>query len=49
MAKYKQRCNKCKKNYVMVGGRERFVMCYDCQKRYMEGEIKSAKMKKLLE
>lgn len=47
MRNYKQRCNKCKKNYVGVVGRQDYVLCYDCQKDLLNGEIKDPEMKKL--
>ncbi len=49
MVNYKQLCNKCKKNFIIVNGRERYALCYDCQKKYLEGEIKSKKMKALFD
>ncbi len=49
MVRYKQLCSRCKKNYVVVGRRERYALCYDCQKRLLKGKIKSAKMKKLFD
>lgn len=49
MVKYKQRCGKCRKNYVIVGGREKYALCYDCQKKHLHGEIKSAKMRKMFD
>jgi len=45
--KFKQKCYKCKKNYVVVTSRTRFPVCYDCQKTELQGTIKDAKMKKL--
>lgn len=33
----------------MVSGRQKFVQCYECQKGELQGEIKSAKMKKLFD
>jgi len=47
MAKYKQRCFRCKKNYVLVSGRNNYPICYDCQKTELNQEIKNKKMKKL--
>ena len=44
---YKQKCAKCKKNYVIITARTRFPVCYDCQKFQLEGEIKDSKIKKL--
>lgn len=47
--KYKQRCFRCKENWVLVTGRQRFVFCYDCQKKDLKKEIKDPKMKKLFD
>lgn len=47
MAKYKQKCMRCKKNYVLVSNRQKYVLCYECQKGELEGEIKDPKMKKM--
>lgn len=47
--RFQQKCNKCKKNYVTVTNRQRYAVCYDCQKKEMEGEIKDPKMKKLFD
>ena len=47
MAKYKQKCFKCKKNYVLASSRQKWIVCYDCQKAEMQGEIKNPKMKKM--
>jgi len=49
MVKYKQRCMRCKKNYVAVSGwgsRGRPIICYDCEKKDLEGEVKDPVMKK---
>ena len=45
--KYKQKCMKCKKNYVVVTYRNRFPTCYECQKNELQGEIKDPKMKRM--
>ena len=46
--KFKQKCSKCRKNYVIVTRRnDRYAVCYDCQKDKMQGEIKDPKMKKM--
>lgn len=47
--KYKQKCFRCKKNYVTVTWKNRFPLCYDCQKGEMVGEITNPKLKKLLD
>ena len=49
MVKYQQKCSRCKKNFVLVSGRQRFVQCYDCQKSQLEGEIKNARYKKMFD
>jgi len=49
MAKYKQRCIRCRKNYVIITGRQNFPVCYDCQKKELSKEIKNRKMKKLFD
>jgi hypothetical protein len=46
---YKQQCNKCKKNYVIANYRERYVVCYECQKYDMQGEITDPEMKKFFD
>ena len=48
MVSYKQRCARCKKNYVLVS-RNQFPICYDCQKAELSGVIKDPKMKKLFD
>jgi len=47
MIQYQQRCARCKKNMVLITGRNQFPICYDCQKPELEGVIKDAKMKKM--
>ena len=47
---YKQRCAKCKKNYVLSSsGQQSYVLCYDCQKPAMKGEITDPYYKKLFD
>ena len=45
--RFKQRCWRCRKNYVVVNYRQKFAVCYDCQKGEMEGEVKNKKFKKM--
>ena len=47
MAQFKQKCMRCRKNYVLVSHKTRFTICYDCQKPEMEGRITNPKMKKM--
>jgi len=49
MVNYKIKCNKCKKNYQLVTRPTRFVICYECQKSEMKGEITNPKMKKFFD
>ena len=45
--KFKQKCFRCKTNYVLVGRGDRFPMCYDCQKGELDKPIKDPVMKKM--
>lgn len=47
LIKYKQRCNRCKKNFVTTTSNQNYVLCYDCQKDELKGTIKDPAMKKL--
>lgn len=47
--RYKQKCFKCRKNYVLVSGMHNYAICYDCQKEELSKEIKDPKMKKLFD
>jgi hypothetical protein len=49
MVKFKQKCFKCKTNYVLISSRQRYSICYDCQKIEMKGNIKDPKMKKMFD
>ncbi|MGV8086877.1 MAG: hypothetical protein ACP5N1_04560 [Candidatus Woesearchaeota archaeon] len=46
---YKQKCAKCKKNYVLATSRTSYVLCYDCQKGTLSGEITDPAFKKLFD
>ena len=48
MVNFKHLCKRCRKNYVVVGYRDRYPLCYDCQKSALQGEIKG-KFKKLFD
>ncbi len=47
--RFKQKCMRCKKNYVLVSRNQRYPLCYECQKKELKGEIKDPKMKKLFD
>ncbi|MBU0929757.1 MAG: hypothetical protein KJ623_01665 [Nanoarchaeota archaeon] len=49
MVRYKQLCNKCKKNYVVVTYKQYYALCYDCQKNELKGKIKNPAMKKMFD
>ena len=44
---YKQKCSRCNKNYVAANYKTRYVLCYDCQKKELAGEITDPKMVKM--
>lgn len=46
-AQFKQKCIRCKKNYVVSSKRDRYVVCYECQKKELDQEITDPKFKKL--
>jgi hypothetical protein len=46
---YKERCRRCKKNYVTVTWKDRYPVCYECQKSDLDGEIKNKAMKKMFD
>ena len=48
-AKYKQKCSACKKNYVIATYRDRYPVCYDCQREELSSEIRDSSMKKLFD
>lgn len=45
--RYKQKCSRCRKNYVTITWKQKYPICYDCQKKELEGEIRDPEMKKL--
>ena len=47
--KYKQKCSRCRKNYVIATWRSGNIVCYECQKNELAGEINDPEMKKLLD
>lgn len=46
---FKQKCMRCRKNYVIMGRGQKFAVCYDCQKGEMKGKISDPKMKKMFD
>jgi len=49
MIQYQHRCVKCKKNMVLITGRNQFPICYECQKPELQGKISSPTMKKMFD
>ncbi len=47
--KYKIKCIRCKKNYVLSSYRQRNNTCAECQEKDMQGEVKDPELKKLLD
>ena len=47
--RYKEKCRRCRKNYVIVNAGNRFPICYECGKGELQGEIKDPKMKKMFD
>jgi hypothetical protein len=46
---FKQRCAKCKKNFVLATSRSSYIVCYDCQKASISGEITNPAYKQLFD
>ena len=46
---FKQKCSRCKKNFVLTTSRSSYVLCYDCQKSSLIGEIKNPEFQKLFD
>ncbi|NOZ80738.1 MAG: hypothetical protein GXP63_03620 [DPANN group archaeon] len=44
--KYKEKCVRCRKNWVITSWRSRGQLCYDCQKEELKGKIADPEMKK---
>jgi len=49
MAKFKQLCLRCKKNYVPASWRDKFIQCYECQKKELSTEIEDKEFKKMFD
>lgn len=48
MVSFKQKCSRCKKNYVLATNKSRYLVCAECHKQEMKGEITDPKLKELL-
>ncbi|MFH0701685.1 MAG: hypothetical protein V2A62_04570 [Candidatus Woesearchaeota archaeon] len=46
---YKQRCSRCKKNFVLVTWKNKYPLCYECQRGELVGEVKDPTIKKLFD
>lgn len=50
MVEYKQKCTRCRKNYVLIKSwKDRYPVCYDCDKKEMDTEITDPKMKRMFD
>jgi hypothetical protein len=49
MAMFKQKCIKCKKNYQLSSRRDRYVICFECQKEDFDKPIEDKEMEKLFD
>ena len=49
MVKYKRLCSRCKKNYVPASWRDKYVQCYECQKKELSTEIEDKEFKKMFD
>jgi hypothetical protein len=47
--RFKKKCIRCKKNYVLATSRSRFVVCYECDEKDLKGDINDPTMKKLFD
>lgn len=45
--RFKQQCSRCRKNYIKVSRKQYFILCYDCQKQELAGEVKDPEMKRM--
>ncbi|MBI5390130.1 hypothetical protein HZB02_01460 [Candidatus Woesearchaeota archaeon] len=46
VTRYKQKCYRCKKNYVITSYRNSFPVCYDCCKEELSKPVNDPAMKK---
>jgi hypothetical protein len=46
---YKQKCLKCRKNWVSMSRGQRYAICYDCQKKDLSRKVKDPVMKKMFD
>lgn len=46
---YKQRCMRCKTNYVLSTWKDKFPVCFECQKPELEKEVTDPQMKMLFD
>ena len=47
VVRFKQKCRRCRKNWVTVSRGQRYAACYDCQKNDLKGTIKDKVFKKM--
>lgn len=44
---FKQKCTRCKQKYVISSKSDKFIVCYDCQKKELDQEIEDPNFKEL--
>lgn len=49
MVSFKKKCSRCKKNFVLVTQRSRYLICAECHTKEMVGEVTDPELKKLLD
>jgi len=47
--RYRQKCFKCRKNWITVSRGQKYAICYDCQKEDLNKEIRDPEMKKMFD
>ncbi|MBD3310445.1 hypothetical protein GF351_04455 [Candidatus Woesearchaeota archaeon] len=47
--KFKKKCARCRKNFVLTTSRDRYPLCYECEKSELDQEIEDPEMKKLFD
>ncbi len=46
---FKQKCSRCKKNYVVATRRSRWVECYDCERPKLMQKVEDPEMAKMFD
>lgn len=46
---FKQKCQRCKKNYVLTTRKHQYLVCYECQKKELSQPVQDSEMRKLFD